>query len=517
MLNTTSESTNDNSKNNNKSLASNKNSLDSTSCSSNIKAPTFEIISTDKLISLYEQKRGTSYFIPEGFEPVLIPTNPNTNNNNNNNNPNPNPNPNPNHQHHHANLNNSPLFVQPTAANLMLLNGSTKKSNGRRSTSLKSSQQQLLLQQQHQQLLLQYQHQQFQFQQQLLRQHPHFHHPYHRSLPATVVNSDVKFPSLVLTQAKGTTSRGGSIPKAQKPKKPPRPPNAFILYRRSKQHQIVAANEGISNNDVSKQVGEMWHKASSEEKLHYQQLADAAKLDHTKKYPEYKYRPRRPHEKRRRTKRPSNASSTSNLAKEATKTMAEATTTTTKNSSKKAENNSSEIQTFYNDDCKVIESQRRDSLETVCSSIEESTAFDYSYDENLSRRGSVASSTTENEISNHPSIVYNYTTATSSSPLTISPTLEHTEVALSPVNSTINDSHHQVCYEPTFSQYALCSMLEGVSPDGSDPELIPFDFLDMGSFNPQNSTASEAAYSTSESLDYLLGSFDLSTLISSNE
>ncbi|PKC07871.1 mating type protein MAT-2, partial [Rhizophagus irregularis] len=82
-------------------------------------------------------------------------------------------------------------------------------------------------------------------------------------------------------------------------KKPPRPPNAFILYRRSKQPDIVAQNEGISNNEVSKQVGEMWHKEPLEEKMKFQRLADAAKMEHMKKYPEYKYRPRRPHEKRR--------------------------------------------------------------------------------------------------------------------------------------------------------------------------------------------------------------------------
>src|SRR6185312_8243879 len=28
----------------------------------------------DQLLSLFEQKKGTQYFIPEGFEPVLIPS-----------------------------------------------------------------------------------------------------------------------------------------------------------------------------------------------------------------------------------------------------------------------------------------------------------------------------------------------------------------------------------------------------------------------------------------------------------
>ncbi|CAG8824320.1 26992_t:CDS:1, partial [Dentiscutata erythropus] len=86
-------------------------------------------------------------------------------------------------------------------------------------------------------------------------------------------------------------------------KKPPHPPNAFILYRQAKQPAIVATNMNISNNEVLKRVGDMWHKESLEVKIKFQLLADIAKLEHMQKYPEYKYQPRRPHEKKRRTKR----------------------------------------------------------------------------------------------------------------------------------------------------------------------------------------------------------------------
>src|SRR6266496_47106 len=37
------------------------------------KPPAFQFISHDELLSLFEQRRGSQYFIPEGFEPVLIP------------------------------------------------------------------------------------------------------------------------------------------------------------------------------------------------------------------------------------------------------------------------------------------------------------------------------------------------------------------------------------------------------------------------------------------------------------
>ncbi|CAG8577054.1 10569_t:CDS:2 [Rhizophagus irregularis] len=124
------------------------------------KPPAFQFISHDELLSLFEQRKGSQYFIPEGFEPVLIPR--------------------------------------------------------------------------------------------------------------------------VLARSTAPTPPRGSVAKAQKPKKPPRPPNAFILYRRSKQPDIVAQNEGISNNEVSKQVGEMWHKEPLEEKMKFQRLADAAKMEHMK-------------------------------------------------------------------------------------------------------------------------------------------------------------------------------------------------------------------------------------------
>ncbi|CAG8528136.1 6607_t:CDS:2 [Dentiscutata erythropus] len=47
----------------------------------------------------------------------------------------------------------------------------------------------------------------------------------------------------------------------------------------------------------------MWHKEPLEVKLKFQLLADIAKLKHIQKYPEYKYQPHRPYEKRKKTKK----------------------------------------------------------------------------------------------------------------------------------------------------------------------------------------------------------------------
>ena len=85
--------------------------------------------------------------------------------------------------------------------------------------------------------------------------------------------------------------------------RPPRPPNAFILYRTSKCTSMNVGNDGISNNKVSKIIGEMWANGTQEEKQKWHKLAEIKKHEHAKQHPGYRYHPRRPHEKRRRTKK----------------------------------------------------------------------------------------------------------------------------------------------------------------------------------------------------------------------
>ncbi|CAG8776089.1 9812_t:CDS:2 [Gigaspora margarita] len=213
-------------------------------------------INQDELLSLFEQRKGSQYFIPDGYEPILIPRD---------------------------------SQLQPVAT--LLQNN-------------KGLQQQRSLQKQ--QLKIQQANQNSAAPGVVVVNKPLTQLVSSINCNMNPTQPDVRFPHLVLARASTPTPRGGAVTKATKPKKPPRPPNAFILYRRSKQQAIVAANEGISNNEVSKQVGEMWHKEPLEEKMKFQRQADAAKLEHMRKYPEYKYRPRRPHEKRRRTKRSNN-------------------------------------------------------------------------------------------------------------------------------------------------------------------------------------------------------------------
>ncbi|CAG8711625.1 21375_t:CDS:2 [Cetraspora pellucida] len=117
-----------------------------------------------------------------------------------------------------------------------------------------------------------------------------------QKLIAMLPDSDVRLPSFALpcgvAGSKKDNSAYGKIGKIKKPPRPPRPPNAFILYRRAKQPQIVAQHQGISNN--------MWHEEPLEVRLKFQKMAEAAKEEYMKKYPEYRYRSRRPQERNRR-------------------------------------------------------------------------------------------------------------------------------------------------------------------------------------------------------------------------
>jgi hypothetical protein len=377
------------------------------------KPPAFQFISHDELLSLFEQRKGSQYFIPEGFEPVLIPR-------------------------------GSPL--QPVAN--LLQNG-------------KSLHQQLLIQKQ----------QQLKIQANQNAAAPDVvvvnSKQISSIIPSSPINnqpSDVRFPKLVLARSAAPTPPRGSVAKAQKPKKPPRPPNAFILYRRSKQPDIVAQNEGISNNEVSKQVGEMWHKEPLEEKMKFQRLADAAKMEHMKKYPEYKYRPRRPHEKRRRTKRPS--SSLNNKTNNNNDNNSDETITQNTTNNESNMDTSPLLDSLSVNDLPYLQSSqvdRRSSIDTV-------STIEY-YDE--SRRSSMISCDL-NDLNNE----YDYDQITLFDDVS---SLVEEPSQLYPVTSSCNASNspqqqYNVCVENTTFDHI---MMEGVSP-GNDSNVNSYDFFSFG-------------------------------------
>jgi hypothetical protein len=102
--------------------------------------------------------------------------------------------------------------------------------------------------------------------------------------------------------------------KMQPEKRPPRPPNAFILYRRAKQPAILAAHRNLTNAEISRYISSCWRSETDEERLAWERYADQKKLEHMQAYPNYVYRPNKnkgKNEKRRQARKSAVASFTS--------------------------------------------------------------------------------------------------------------------------------------------------------------------------------------------------------------
>ncbi|KAJ4259639.1 hypothetical protein NW762_007569 [Fusarium torreyae] len=90
----------------------------------------------------------------------------------------------------------------------------------------------------------------------------------------------------------------------------PRPPNAYILYRKERHQLVKQNNPGITNNEISQVLGKCWNMETREVRARYKQKADQLKEEHRQMYPDYQYRPRRTGEKRRRSTVPRAGTST---------------------------------------------------------------------------------------------------------------------------------------------------------------------------------------------------------------
>nr|ADQ57869.1 mating type protein MAT1-2-1 [Clarireedia homoeocarpa] len=85
----------------------------------------------------------------------------------------------------------------------------------------------------------------------------------------------------------------------------PRPPNEWILYRADNHLPIKLAYPGISNNEISSITAGMWAAESKDRREKYKKRALVLKENHAKAYPNYKYSPRKPSEKKRRVSKKS--------------------------------------------------------------------------------------------------------------------------------------------------------------------------------------------------------------------
>lgn len=72
---------------------------------------------------------------------------------------------------------------------------------------------------------------------------------------------------------------------------PPRPPNAFFLFRNALHSHLATRNLKVPQ--ISMVAGELWGSASEEIKNHYTKLQEIAKVLHLEMHPGYVYRPRK--------------------------------------------------------------------------------------------------------------------------------------------------------------------------------------------------------------------------------
>jgi len=82
---------------------------------------------------------------------------------------------------------------------------------------------------------------------------------------------------------------------------PPRPPNAFILFRRHQQSCLKKVKPKLHLRIISKMVAKWWREDVEEKvKEHYRELALKAREEHGKIFPGYRYRPKPPKGRDRR-------------------------------------------------------------------------------------------------------------------------------------------------------------------------------------------------------------------------
>ncbi|KAF9265878.1 hypothetical protein L218DRAFT_1018728 [Marasmius fiardii PR-910] len=82
-------------------------------------------------------------------------------------------------------------------------------------------------------------------------------------------------------------------PKKGDPDWVPRPKNCWIIFRREYVKTRHESGQGKSDDTLSKEASVAWSCLSAKEREHYEMLAEQEKLEHARRYPFYRYRPKK--------------------------------------------------------------------------------------------------------------------------------------------------------------------------------------------------------------------------------
>lgn len=101
-------------------------------------------------------------------------------------------------------------------------------------------------------------------------------------------------PSLITPDSQNIPMSGVVRNKAGAGAQPPRPPNAWILYRSDKLQELPPPPVGqskLTQAQVSKIIAAEWKKEPEEVRNFYEQRAEKAKAEHARLYPNYRFAP----------------------------------------------------------------------------------------------------------------------------------------------------------------------------------------------------------------------------------
>lgn len=110
--------------------------------------------------------------------------------------------------------------------------------------------------------------------------------------PPSSIPASIPLPSISVPQ--GIIMTGVVRNKAGAGAQPPRPPNAWILYRSDKLQELPPPPHGQpkpTQAEVSKIISAQWRAESDQVRAMYEQRAESAKAEHARLYPNYRFAP----------------------------------------------------------------------------------------------------------------------------------------------------------------------------------------------------------------------------------